>query len=154
MGNAQRVVVEGAIGVAGQLGVSIVSSNGYTVPLAPYDSQKVSNPGANAQASIVFPATPGQRWMLHSFIATLRTGGAVVAAYTQILQILDNAVSFYDTQLSNPTATTATTYNVDRLAEVGLAYVSTVGKALTIQFTSASGANTIQYLSAGAYLID
>ena len=150
----QQVLLTGANGPLGNDGVVPVTSGGYVAPLAPYDSQKVSNPGANAQASIVFPATVGKRWMLHSFIATLRTGGAVVAAYTQILQILDGAVAFYDTQLANPTATTATTYNVDRLAEVGLAYVSAVGNALTIQFTAASGANTTQYLSAGAYLID
>lgn len=114
----------------------------------PYDSEQVSQPAANTQATITFAATANRRWVIDHVVFTLRQTGAV--AVNSQVAIIDGAATIYGSQL----VCTATANSVDReVLGPNAAYFGTLGNAMIVRFAAAAGATSVESITASGYLL-
>lgn len=141
---------DGQQAMANSLPVAIASDQSALArgPVKGYASMLQATPAAAAQASVVFPATSGLRWVLDHAVWTLRSSAAAAAAST--ILVLDGAAQLYASVASIP----ATANAIDReVVGPGAGYIGTANTAMTVQFQAAPPANVIQRLTAAAFLV-
>lgn len=113
------------------------------------DSALFHAPGAATQAVVTFAAVPDRRWLLAYATWTLRSSAAVATAQTN--RVSSAALGgLYASVLSIP----ATANAIDRETigpDAGIA--GYFNDALTVDFQAAGPANTIERISAGAWLL-
>ena len=113
------------------------------------DSALFSAPGAAIQASVTFGAVANQRWLLSYATWTLRATAAVTTAQT--IRVNSAALGgLYASALSIP----ATNGAIDReTIGPGAGIAGFYNDALTVDFQAAGPANTVERISAGAWLL-
>lgn len=114
----------------------------------PYDAMLNHVPAAATKATVTFPATTNRRWVLD--LATWLLYSTAAAATQQAVTVLDGATLIYASTLVIPA-----TASVDDRLSIGpnLGLSGTLGAALTVEFTAAGPANTVERVTAGAYLL-
>lgn len=116
--------------------------------VTPADSMLVSAPAAATLATVTFPATAGFRWIIDHVVWTFRTTAAATAVAG--VAITAGAATLYNSALSLP----ATIGAIDReVLGPGAAYVGPVNTAVVVAFSGAGPANTVERVTASAYLV-
>lgn len=141
---------DGQQAMANSLPVAIASDQSPLArgPVKGYTSMQNAGPVAATLATVVFPATAGLRWLIDHVVWTLRSNAAAGIAVPNV--ILDGATTIYGSILS----TQAINLFLDReVLGPGAGYIGSVNTAVTVGFTVAGPANTVERVQAAGYLV-
>lgn len=108
-------------------------------------------PAANTAATISKSGVTGQRHICRSITAAAISGATAPTAGTVTVVLRDGATGVGAILWQTTLGITATAGNSDRVAISGLSIAGTAGNAMTLEFTTAGGANTFETVSMTGY---
>lgn len=136
-----------AVQLAGQAAPLLVHPQ--SVHRRPVDSALFHSPAAATLATVTFPATANQRWVLAYATWTLRNTAAVVGVASSQVHTASLG-ALYQSVLSIP----AVADSIDREQFTGGGGISSdFNDALIVDFAAAGPASTVERISAGAWLL-